>query len=112
MFDDTLSKCERCSEDVRFALSSIALSLKNVANSDGNNNGAFGNNETSLCDNDVFMQMTKLINAHKNSFLPSTNAFMTGSKRNQHNISNHHNITSNKKGSSQQEKFVEPSTLI
>ena len=55
VFDDALSKHDRCSEDAIFSLSSIATSLKNVANSDGNDDGMFGNNETSLGDDGVFM---------------------------------------------------------
>ena len=47
MCDDILSKHENFQEDVKFAMFSIAISMKDMSYADRNNNGLFENEKTS-----------------------------------------------------------------
>lgn len=97
IFDEILSHYDKCPTNVKFALGSIAISLKNMSQSDGKDNGLFDKEPTLLDDNELSTMMTELIHAHKNSFLPSQNAFIPSSKRSNDSRKSSHSNHSNKK---------------
>ena len=60
VLDDILSKSEKCQEDVKFAAGYVAISMKHVSHSDGNDNVFLEIHQTSSGANDLPAQMTQI----------------------------------------------------
>ena len=74
LFDEILSKYEKSNEATKFKLGSIGISMKEIAISDGINQGIF---ESSSVETTPFeTQMKQLVESHQRSFVPSENAFI------------------------------------
>ena len=70
LFHQILSKHGRSKYDVKHAIGSIGISMKEIATSDGFNNRIFQSESSSSSENKLDTRMKQLIDSHKNSFLP------------------------------------------
>ena len=70
MFDKILGYHDRCNENVKIAICSLAISTKDISSSDGRICGIIG---TDLCNTsfDLEQSIKTIIQEHKNSFMPS-----------------------------------------
>ena len=75
IFDEILGSYDRCSDNVKFTVCSLSLSIKEISNSDGRSGGLMHN----MAEDESFnleLSMRDIINKHKNSFIPSEGAFL------------------------------------
>ena len=76
IFNSILSNYDTCTEKTKLVVNSIAISMNEITQTDGQQCGIFRHMETDDVDKDYASnQIVELINKHKNSFLPSRGAF-------------------------------------
>ena len=74
IFDETLGSYDRCSENIKFTLCSLALSTKEISNSDGRSWGIMGSDTNNESFN-LEVRMKDIINKHKNSIMSKEDSF-------------------------------------
>ena len=74
IFNDILSKVDRCQDNVKFLVSSLAISMQKVSDSDGKHGGILESCHQS--DGEVLKEMKRVIDNHSQSFLPKKNEFL------------------------------------
>ena len=72
LFDDILSKYDKCNDDVKYSVGSLAVSMKEMTVTDGKSRGILDVGASV----DIMSKMSSIIDRHKSSFLPKSNAFV------------------------------------
>ena len=103
-FDEILGSYDRCTENVRFTVYSLALSIKEILNSNGRSWGIMkSNNHDNIFDLESYMR--DIIDKHKNSFIPSNGSFLLANS-NLISITHQIRITISKKLKSKREHII------
>ena len=74
VFNDILSKFDKCQDNVKYLVSSLAISMQQVSATDGKKGGILETSTKSDCE--VMQEMKRVIQNHSQSFLAKTNAFL------------------------------------
>ena len=78
IFNNVLSNYDTCTEKMKLVVNSISISMNEISQTDGQQCGIFRHMERENVNEEYAnQQIVKLINKHKNSFLPTNGAFNT-----------------------------------
>ena len=74
IFNDIMSKFDKCQDNVKHLVSSLAISMQQVSATDGKQGGILETSPQTNCE--VMQEMKRLIQTHRQSFLAKKNAFL------------------------------------